>query len=136
MDESVPNASNFVLPEGYIVDDDGQFIQLTDNVIDTNLLLRQMGQVVRGADAPEVTINKITSNVYSLMSQGSDGQEGETFVITTQNGEEEEEEESSPLSCERVEGSVAQVNLLPVEDEDDRQSALVLIVNAEDLDHS
>ncbi|XP_069951059.1 uncharacterized protein [Cherax quadricarinatus] len=136
VDESVPNASNFVLPEGYIVDDDGQFIQLTDNVIDTNLLLRQMGQVVRGADAPEVTINKITSNVYSLMSQGSDGQEGETFVITTQNGEEEEEEESSPLSCERVEGSVAQVNLLPVEDEDDRQSALVLIVNAEDLDHS
>nr|XP_045623954.1 uncharacterized protein LOC123773975 isoform X1 [Procambarus clarkii] len=138
VDDTVPNASNFVLPEGYIVDDDGQVIQLTDNVIDTNLLLRQMGQVVRGADASEVTINKITSNVYSLMSQGSDGQEGETFVITTQNGEdgEEEEDEDNSHSYERMERSVARVDLLPVDDEDDRQSALVLIVNAEDLENS
>lgn len=136
VDNTVPNASNFVLPEGYIVDDNGQVIHLTDNVIDTNLLLRQMGQVVRGADTPEVTINKITSNVYSLMSQGSDGQEGETFVITTQEGEEEEEETASPHSSDGIDGPVSRVDLLPSEEEDERQSALVLIVNAEDLDKS
>lgn len=135
VDDTVPNASNFVLPEGYIVDDSGQVIHLTENVIDTNLLLRQMGQVVRGTETPEVTINKITSNVYSLMSQGSDGQEGETFVITTQEGEEEEEN-ASPHSTGGVEDQLSRVDLLPTEEEDERQSALVLIVNAEDLDKS
>ncbi|KAK4329343.1 hypothetical protein Pmani_000292 [Petrolisthes manimaculis] len=96
VDESVPSASNLVLPEGYILDgtildNTGRVIQLADSVLDANLLLRQMGQAVH--DAPEVTINKITSNVYSLVSRDSEGHNGETFVITTHGNEEEEEVE-------------------------------------------
>nr|XP_027232282.1 zinc finger and BTB domain-containing protein 17-like isoform X2 [Penaeus vannamei] len=154
VDDTVPNASNFVLPEGYIVDDDGQVIQFTDNVLDPNLLLRPVGQVIGGSHEPEVTINKISSNVYSLMSQGSNGEEGETFVITTQEGEEDDEEEDEEEEeCEarepdlkvkclgqvtkHLDSPVGKVDLLPAEDEDEeRQSALVLIVNAEDLENT
>ena len=125
VDDPSPDCSSLVLPEGYIFDPASQVIHLPDGMLDTNLLLRQ---AVRGAEAPEVTINKITSNVYSLMSQDSNGDGSETFVITTQDGEEEDEEVG------RVEAAPARVDLQPGEEEEDRQSALVLIVNAEDLD--
>lgn len=130
VDDPSPQCSNLVLPEGYIFGPAGQVIHLPNRVLDTNLLLRQ---TVRGAEAPEVTINKITSNVYSLMSQGSNGDSGETFVITTQDGEEEEEEEVVGRTG-AVEVAPARVDLHP-EEEEDRQAALVLIVNAEDLDN-
>lgn len=135
VDDPAQDASSFVLPEGYILDPTGQVIQLPEEVLDANLLLRQ---AVRGQEASEVTINKITSNVYSLMSQGRDGDGGETYVITTQEGEDEEDEEERPSEEQervgRLETAPGKVDLLPAEEEEDRQSALVLIVNADDLD--
>ncbi|ROT63288.1 hypothetical protein C7M84_018845 [Penaeus vannamei] len=125
VDDTVPNASNFVLPEGYIVDDDGQVIQFTDNVLDPNLLLRPVGQVIGGSHEPEVTINKISSNVYSLMSQGSNAREPDLKV------------KCLGQVTKHLDSPVGKVDLLPAEDEDEeRQSALVLIVNAEDLENT
>lgn len=137
VDKTVPNASGFMLPEGYIVSDPGQYIQLADSVIDTSLLLRQMGQVVHGEDAPEVTINKITSSVYSLMSQSRDGHEGETFVITTQEDEGEEEIVDSPHSSQVVgETNTKSNGLSSTAADEDPPWPLVLIVNADDMDNS
>ncbi|XP_066979573.1 protein suppressor of hairy wing-like [Macrobrachium rosenbergii] len=129
-----PSVSNFVLPERYLVDEDGQVLQLTGNVMGTNLFQLQMGEVVNTSESPEVTINKLTDSVYSLTSQSGSEKE-ETFVITTRD--KCDETDIKRLNKFKPKQLDSDVNLLPVEVnevEGDQQSALVLIVDANDVD--
>ena len=132
IDNAAPSVSNFVLPEGYIVDDDGQVLQLTSNVMGSNLLQLQMGHVVNPPDSPEVTIDKFSDNVYSFTDQNSEDKEA-TLVITTRDKDDEADiQEFGKIGHKPFN---ANVNLLPMdveEEEGKQQSALVLIVNADD----
>ncbi|XP_068243260.1 protein suppressor of hairy wing-like isoform X2 [Palaemon carinicauda] len=134
INNSGPSVSNFVLPERYLVDEDGQVLQLTGNVMGTNLFELQMGGVVNTSESPEVTINKLTDSVYSLTSQ-SDIEKEETFVITTRD--KSEETDIKRLNKFNNKQLNSDVNLLPVEVnevEGDQQSALVLIVDANEVE--
>ncbi|KAK7083328.1 hypothetical protein SK128_004293 [Halocaridina rubra] len=129
------NVTNIILPEGYIVDEEGSVLQLTENVMDGSLEPLQ-AEPSESSSSQEVTINKISSGVYSFINR-NDSNKSDTFIISSNEKALDTNSMKNYIKAKQKQfnPNVSLLSMQGSEEEGEQQSALVLIVDANDVEN-